>query len=623
MSKVIGICLIAAVLAAASGFAQAPAGAPAAPDPAKPADDNSRSCSEGSSPDIVIERALIDPKNLADAFGYRIAHRFIGIQLTIVNKNADMQYLVHDVTIDYRRLVESFLEGSQPTAATKAEAQRKLIDLCDGEMPPGLTDAQRTALRQANPERSFTNACRGSSADLTLLRGVAEKGTVYDPRNLALRILEGIGVVAGGLTGIPIRGRSYATSVAIFSGPIVEGYNRIWPDFTIQQLNRLNDLAYVTNTLIPRQQSRIVVAFLPQPMFLSREQQKTLYKNPHEILIKIPKFRLVNACVRGAFIEEVNNLKPVVSDIDIPDEQGFAADEPDVKGALLGGFFPGGQLRILEPKEGVSIEADDEPGNSRFAFTIKAKAPIVPDTTLKIQVLKAKDATVHTHVVKYNLPKPTASIDIKRLERQDTAAVITGEHFVKGHAVVKVEPSDSKLLPTDITFELTSTSSQKLEGKFKLPSSGAPKASSYKWWVETLGKKSDEKVLDLAPAGAPPDAAKPDPAKPDPAKPDPAKPAAAANAGGDNEPLVLRVRDANARRGQFSGFLVLGDQLHKITAVRPPEGNPVLIRGFNASTDGNFLDIGVAVPAKTNPGTYMIQLISGGKVVKEIPFKVD
>src|ERR1019366_5530538 len=101
-----------------------------------------------NNPLIRVHRVLMAPKNASDDFGYRLGRRYLTYQVTISNDNKDYQYLIHDVSLDLSPLFNA-------------------------------------------PSGTYLYAA--SSQDLTLLRGIPEKGQDLDPRNLTLHILQGIG----------------------------------------------------------------------------------------------------------------------------------------------------------------------------------------------------------------------------------------------------------------------------------------------------------------------------------------------------------------------------------------------------------------------------------------------
>jgi len=211
---------------------------------------------------IYVHVAVIDPKTVSDIFGKRIAKRFVAIQVTVRNKNAEYQFLIHDVSLDLRKVFNTRLGSGR-------------YEL--------------------------------SSLELSLLRGVAEKGQGQDPRNKVLRFLTAIGTVGGALVGVAGFGPSYGDSMAVFNGPFLSAYRGAFPDYTINQMNRLSDSAYQSNTLVPRQQAKVMVAFIPQAIFLDKKQRELFWDDPTRLFNDID-FRRTEALVTGSFIVELANL---------------------------------------------------------------------------------------------------------------------------------------------------------------------------------------------------------------------------------------------------------------------------------------------------------------------------
>jgi hypothetical protein len=218
-------------------------------------------CGPGSgnnNPLIRVHRMLMAPKIASDDFGHRLGRRYIIYQVTISNDNKDFQFLIHDVTVDLSTLYNS---------------------------PPG------------------NYLFSASSQDLTLLRGVPEKGQDLDPRNLTLHILQGIGSVAGGVSGLTPFSGVMGSSVAVFNGPFLQSFIGIAPDHTGTQLNRLSDSAYITNTIVDKQRAKTIAIFIPEATTLSKAEQNQYWKDPYAF-IQIPNRNLDQAdiCVDGAFI---------------------------------------------------------------------------------------------------------------------------------------------------------------------------------------------------------------------------------------------------------------------------------------------------------------------------------
>jgi hypothetical protein len=93
----------------------------------------------------------------------------------------------------------------------------------------------------------------------------------------------------------------------------------------------------------------------------------------------------------------------------------------------------------------------------------------------------------------------------------------------------------------------------------------------------------------------------------------------------DEEPLVLRIRNAKGKSGDLgAALLLIGDRLDRVADVRGPEAGPVSVRGFLSSPDGLYLDVGVSIARDAKPGIYPLRLLrSDGKVVKVVPFEVE
>ncbi|MGO9444256.1 MAG: hypothetical protein ACLPXB_05680 [Thiobacillaceae bacterium] len=221
---------------------------------------------------IRVHRVLMAPKNASDDFGYRLGRRYLIYQVTISNDNKDYQYLLHDVTVD---------------------------------LTPFFAPPPRDSTTKLEPDYRFS----ASSQDLTLLRGIPEKGQDLDRRNLILHVLTGIGSVAGAVSGLTAFSDVMGSSVAVFNGSFLQGYSGIAPDHTGTQLNRLSDSAYIANTLVDKQRAKTIAIFIPEALIMSRSQQKDYWKDPQAFLAnKQTAYNQADVCVDGAFITTVASL---------------------------------------------------------------------------------------------------------------------------------------------------------------------------------------------------------------------------------------------------------------------------------------------------------------------------
>ncbi len=215
---------------------------------------------------IRVRRSLVDPKEGSDSYGRRLGRRFLIFEITVQNTSPSLQYMIHNVSVDLSRL-----HGLKPG----------------------------------------TDLWFFSSQDLIMLRGVPEKGSDYDPRNLTYHLMRGTGAVAGGITGLTAEGIQdiYGGAVAAFNGPLLSSFIDIFPDHTATQLNRLSDSAFTANTVVSKQAAKTFAIFVPEGVFLKKSEQNAYWKEPISVLSNPSlDFRQADVCVDGTFISEVAAL---------------------------------------------------------------------------------------------------------------------------------------------------------------------------------------------------------------------------------------------------------------------------------------------------------------------------
>jgi len=374
---------------------------------------------------VRVYRSVMAPKIVADVFGRRIAKNYVAIQVTVTNRNTQYQFLLHDISLDLTSVFPiDFLNKLKQRQAQMSEAR-----LSEDEVNE-LHQLQKNAPTEADEARledledkllPLPSGYELSSDELSLVRGVAEKGQMLDPRNMFLRYLRAVGTVAGGITGVTHFGSSFAPSVAAYNGPFLTAYTDAFPDFTVNQMNRLNDSAYAANKIVAKQHSLILVAFVPQAQFMSNSLRKQFWKDPTSIQKDID-FRLVVVKVDGVFITEVVEQQPSVTSVVIdPDEmKKFGEGKPQVKGSVIGQSLGGSTLKLKNDKpEGLSISVKGTPEDKRIEFTIASDKPVAPGTVLQFEVSKKEGNQTTSTTVAYQPGVPT-------LESIDPASVATG-----------------------------------------------------------------------------------------------------------------------------------------------------------------------------------------------------
>ncbi|HKX84952.1 MAG TPA: IPT/TIG domain-containing protein, partial [Pyrinomonadaceae bacterium] len=376
---------------------------------------------------------VMAPQIVSDTFGKRIAQNFVAIQVTVANHNEEFQYLINDVSL--------------------------------------------------NLDKVFTPAANSylSSAELSLLRGVAEKGQGQDTRNRTLRIFRAVGTIAAGLIGVTSFGPSYPKSVAVFNGPVISAFSEAFPDYTINQMNRLSDSAYQANTLVPAKHSKVMVAFIPQAMFLSKDQMRQFWKEPTKLYpdpsgqCSLPicvDFRRAQAWLVGNFITEVDNLPPTAATVIFePSEiQKFQNAKPVVKGYITGRFLTGATLNLLtQDPSGLSLALEGKPTANRVSFIIQSDKPVAPGTVLNFELSNPNGLQTLARPVLYMPALPTISgiSPASGLQKGNVTVTLTGTNFIPSVTRVKITGSDVDVAqPTDVD-------GTSLKVKFKIAANAA------------------------------------------------------------------------------------------------------------------------------------------------------
>ncbi len=217
---------------------------------------------------LFVHRSLVLPQEATDDFGFRLGRRFLVYQVSITNAAKDFEYSVSDIVVDLKPI---FTRLHVPLLNTSA------------------TDVPTPAAYEA------------SSQDLLMLRGVPEKGQDYDPRNMTLHILQGIGAVGAGISGLTPFSGTMGSAMANFNGAFLQAFTGIAPDHTSTQLNRLSDMAFTSNTLIGKLQTKKFAIFIPEEFVMPKGDRKKYWKDPRTELSTLP-FDQLNVCVDGILL---------------------------------------------------------------------------------------------------------------------------------------------------------------------------------------------------------------------------------------------------------------------------------------------------------------------------------
>lgn len=360
---------------------------------------------------VSVHVSVLAPQNVADIYGRRIAHRYVAFQITIRNESRDYQFLVQDIDLNMAQIAGD----------------------------PGST---MNAPRLKNNKGETTYTYRPTSTDLSLIRGVSEKGQNYDPRNFVLRILRGAGTVAAGLIGVTTFGLSYAPSVAVFNGPLITAYTDVFRDSTINQLIRLSDSAYQTNVLVGRQNAKVLVAFVDQAMFMDKDHRSKFYKDPMTLVPEID-FRKAIPSLYGMLITEVLDQPTTLLNVFIDDDQKkHLLDTPVAAPAfIIGRNLLGAKVSMASPVDGIDVRQDTDAEANRLDFVITSPKPITTPKSIVLLVRKSTDVSKIAFEINPQIAMPTLDAIADSVQPGDSVALtLKGDHFIKGVTKVTIDP---------------------------------------------------------------------------------------------------------------------------------------------------------------------------------------
>jgi hypothetical protein len=164
---------------------------------------------------ILCSESILTWQEVSDTLGRKIANTYIVVQVTIRNLDSDHEFLLHDIQA------------------------------------------------MLNTERFH------ATHDRRVARGVAEMGQILDPRNIIINSATALGASVGAAQAI--LSSQAIIGLNIWQSGVIPGMKMIFPDYTVRQLSRLDDLGFssgATTMVIPKSGSLAVLSFLPQKTFL-------------------------------------------------------------------------------------------------------------------------------------------------------------------------------------------------------------------------------------------------------------------------------------------------------------------------------------------------------------------
>jgi hypothetical protein len=198
---------------------------------------------------VSVEGVLIPYDTARRVFSKDIASKYAIVQLIISNRSSTAALIVHSVFLDYSRWGLSGL------------SQRRQEDASVGQ--------QLSCPGGDEPFQSCARISQVASAEYRVVRGDLLDAQKWSARNWVERSLTFAGA---GLAGYEFAvGPDLGRGFGVFGSTLAPGTQVLWPDGTVDQLNRISDVGFQTDKVIPKSSSDIIVAFFPISRFLTPE----------------------------------------------------------------------------------------------------------------------------------------------------------------------------------------------------------------------------------------------------------------------------------------------------------------------------------------------------------------
>ncbi len=419
---------------------------------------------------VAVEAVLLPPNVTRGLFGRSVSDRYAAVELLVSNRSRDAALIVHSIFLDYSRWLLSSI-----TAASE-------IQECPA---PGTTGTTLPACFNKNePWQASTKSSQIAAAEYRIPRGTLLQAQQWSARNLTIRGLEFAGTIAAGYV-FAFREPGIAKGIAAYNGNFLPAARYLLPDSSIDQANRISDLGFRVNKVIPKESSDVVVAFFPIDRFLTPGVKKLFEKSPaiffvpeaalvdpkaEKLLtdampelaakIKETKANMLDALANGKADAgtkmldslSLNRIRVVVGGAMTVDAESIPASiesvsfdeadsallwgEPGTKsGTIQGRFLGGGKVSIANAgKLQITDLAVVQEGstNESLRFTFKLNKPITSGEKLNIRVDKEDKSKKGVQGIPFDYAiaqvlLTTPAID--KDERSGDQLIITGRRF--------------------------------------------------------------------------------------------------------------------------------------------------------------------------------------------------
>jgi hypothetical protein len=211
-------------------------------------------------------------------FGKGVADRFLAVQLTVRNTSTDLEYLFQGV-------------------------------------------------------RLGTPALMQESLDKKLIRGVAEKTEQFSNRAIIFRLTAAGATLLTGIAGV-VDNNLLTSASSILGGPVQTGLTGAIPNLTTTELARVDDLGFTTtSTVIPKNSSVPVVAFLSFYPFYTKQSFQSLEKNPDALQ---GFWKSLRVQISGVHVQQMDLGSPTLTSFVNPPPDSGAVGPADLGVPIAG-----------------------------------------------------------------------------------------------------------------------------------------------------------------------------------------------------------------------------------------------------------------------------------------------
>ena len=225
---------------------------------------------------VHVQAVLIPRIDAKRIFGKEISENYAVIQVSVGNKSPTAALIIHGVFIDY---------SNWPLS--------------------GVPPSDMAVEGSTNTYQAPSVPSQVASEEYRVVRGQLLDAQSDTTRNRFLRWLTFAGNLAGAFT-FSLNEQGIVKGIAAITGVGIPGVATAWPDRTVEQLNRVSDLGFRTNKLVPKESSEIIVCFFPIDRFLSSGFRQLFLKSP--ALFFAPLQQLFDKKVRNEVKNAVGDL---------------------------------------------------------------------------------------------------------------------------------------------------------------------------------------------------------------------------------------------------------------------------------------------------------------------------